>query len=83
MHANGSKYTHADVEDIDIDKNGPPEHLWSNIASSTEESRIHTVQEGSEQLAELSQDDSQSSEDILTAATANLHVIFESATNQQ
>ena len=61
----------------------PPEHLWSSIAPSTEESRIHSIQEGSEQLTEVSQDDLQSNENILTAATANLHARFESATNQQ
>ena len=83
VHANESKYTQADVEDIDIDENGPPEHLWSSIAPSTEESRIHSIQEGSEQLTEVSQDDLQSNENILTAATANLHARFESATNQQ
>ena len=29
VYANESKYTKADIEDVDED--GPPEHLWSNI----------------------------------------------------
>ena len=41
-HANECKYTHANVEDIDIDEDGPPENLWSSIAPSTEESRMHS-----------------------------------------
>ena len=36
--ANESKYSQADV-DVDIDEDGPPEHLWNYIAPSTEESR--------------------------------------------
>ena len=31
VHANECKYTQANVEDIDIDEDGPPEHLWSSI----------------------------------------------------
>ena len=30
VYANESKYTKADIEDVDIDEDGPPEHLWSN-----------------------------------------------------
>ena len=39
--ANESKHSQADadVDDVDIDEDGPPEHLWSYIAPSTEESR--------------------------------------------
>ena len=62
---------------------GPPEHLWDNIAPSTEESRMHSITEGSEQLTEVSQQDLQDNERILTSATSNLHVRFESAANQQ
>ena len=38
---------------IDIDKNGPLEHLWSQIAPSTEESRSQSVAEGSDSLTEV------------------------------
>ena len=30
-----SEYTEADIEDLEIDEGGPPEHLWSSIAPST------------------------------------------------
>ena len=83
VHTNESKYTKADVENIEIDEDGPPEHLWDNIAPSTEESRIHSIEEGSEQLTEVSQQDLQDNENILTSATTNLHVRFESAAHQQ
>ena len=39
VHTNASRYTQDEVEDIDIDEDGPPEHLWSHIATSTEDSR--------------------------------------------
>ena len=55
VHTNDTK---EDVDDIDVDENGPPEHLWDNIAPSTEENRLHSP-EGSEQLTEVSQQDLQ------------------------
>ena len=79
MHTNESKYTKADVENIENDEDGPPEHLWDNIAPSTEE-RICSIAEGSEQLTEVSQQDLLDNE---TSATTNLHVRFESAAHQQ
>ena len=84
MHTNESKYsnTKANVEDIEIDEDGPPEYLWDNIAASTEESRIRSIAEGSEQLTEISQQDLQDNENILTSGP-NLHVRFESAAHQQ
>ena len=78
-----NKYTKADVDDIEVDKNYPPEHLWNTIAPSTEETRLHSIAEGSEQLTEVSQQDLQDNENILTSTTANLHVRFESFANQQ
>ena len=44
---------------------------------------MHSITEGSEQLTEVSQQDLQDNECILTSATSNLHVRFESAANQQ
>ena len=37
------EYTKADVEEVDIDKNGPAEHVWSQIAPSTEETRAQSL----------------------------------------
>ena len=51
--------TKEDIYGIDVDENGPPEHMWDNIAPSTEENRLHCIAEGSEQLTEVSQQDLQ------------------------
>ena len=81
LQTNETKYTKADIEDVEVDENGPPEHLWNSIAPSTEESRLQSVAEGSEQLTEVSQQDLQDNQSIL-ASGQNLHVRFESAANQ-
>ena len=83
VQTNEWKYTKADIEDLEVDENGPPEHLWNSIAPSTEESRMHSIAEGSEQLTEVSQQDLQDNQNILTSAAANLQVRFESAANRQ
>ena len=54
--ANESKYSEADVDNIDIDKNGPPEHLWGNIAPNTENNRSHSLQEGGESITEITKE---------------------------
>ena len=82
--ANESKYSHTSIEDIEVDENGPPEHLWSLIAPSTEASRSQSLAEGSEPLTEVSNEDLQDNANILSSGTtANLHVRFDGATNQQ
>ena len=43
VQTNESKYTKADIEDIEVDEDGPP-------APSTEENRMQSITEGSEQL---------------------------------
>ena len=78
MLANESRYSRVDVDDVDMDKNDPPEHLWSHIAPSTEESRSWSLAEGSESLTEVSQEDLRDND-----TTASLHNQFESATNRQ
>ena len=81
VQTNESKYTKADIDDIEVDEDGPPEHLWNGIAPSTEESRMQSMVEGSEQLTEVSQQDLRDNESILTSGP-NLHVRFESSANQ-
>ena len=82
--ANESKYSHTSIEDIEVDEDGPPEHLWSLIAPSTEASRSQSLAEGSEPLTEVSNEDLRDNDNILSSGTtANLHVRFDSATNQQ
>ena len=43
IHTNEAKYTIEDVNDVDVDENGPPEHLWDSITPSTEENRLLKV----------------------------------------
>ena len=81
VHTNESKYTQEDIDDVDIDANGPPEHLWNSIAPSTEEHRLHHIAEGSEQLTELSQQDLQDNQNMLSQSS--LHIRFESPANKQ
>ena len=81
VHSNESKYTKEDIDEIDVDENGPPEHLWNSIAPSTEEHRLQSMAEGSEQLTEVSQQDLQDNQNIL--AQSSLHVRFESSANKQ
>lgn len=84
--ANESKYSQADVDNIEADENGPPEHLWSEIAPSTEESRSHSLQEGSETFTELSQEDLQDNFDLLNASGSgptSLSMRFGSSANKQ
>ena len=47
---NESKYTKEAIEELDVDEEGPSEHLWNNITPSTEEHRLHSIAESSEQL---------------------------------
>ena len=77
VQTNESKYTKADIDDIQVDEDGPPEHLWNSIAPSTEESRMQSMAEGTE----VSQQDLRDNESILTSGP-NLHVRYESAANQ-
>lgn len=35
IHMNELKYTKEDVDNINVDENGPPEHLWDHIAPCT------------------------------------------------
>ena len=81
VHTNESKYTKEDIYGIDVDENGPPEHLWDNIAPSTEENRLLSIAKGSEQLTEVSQQDLQDNQNILSQSS--IHIRFESAANKQ
>ena len=73
-------YAKADIEDVDVDQDGPPE---SNIAPSTEESRAQSMAEGVEQLTEVSQQDLCDNQAILTSGASALHVRFEGVSNFQ
>lgn len=72
--ANESKYCQTHVDDVDIDEDGLPEHLWSQISPTTEEARTKSSAEGSELLTDLSQEDFQDNANILASTTTtDLH----------
>lgn len=83
MLANESKYSQTDVDNVDIDEDGPPEHLWSQIAPTTEQARAQALAEGSESLTDVSQEDLQDNANLLASTTTtNLHTQFENAANR-
>ena len=78
---NESKYTNESIDELDVDENGPPEHLWNSLAPSTEEHRLQSIAEGSKQLTEVSQQDLQDNQSIMSQSS--LHIRFESSANKQ
>ena len=81
MRTNEQKYSQNSVCDIDIDEDGPPEHLLSQIAPSTEESRTQSMVEGSESLNKVCQEDLNA--DLLTPTNSSVHVRFDNAASAQ
>ena len=82
--ANESKYTLAAIDSIEVDEDGPPEHVWSQIAPTTEQLRAQSVADGAESLTEVSQEDLQNNANLLTSSIpGHLNVRFESAANKQ
>ena len=65
--ANESMYSQADVDDVDIDENGPPEHVWGYIAPSTEKIRSQSLAEGSELLTGVSREDLRDNASLMTS----------------
>ena len=43
--ANETRYSQTDVEDMEVDEDGPPEHVWADIAPNTEEGRSRAHEE--------------------------------------
>ena len=78
---NESNYTNESIDELDVDENGPPEDLWNSLAPSTEEHRLQSIAEGSEQLTEVSQQDLQDNQSIMSQSS--LHIKFESSANKQ
>ena len=86
--ANENRFTQANIDDIQVDEGGPPEHVWSDIAPSTEESRSRSLCEGNETLTELSQEDLQDNSDLLNTAgsvstATGLSARFEGSANRK
>ena len=81
---NESKYSQADVEDIEVDENGPPEHVWADIAPNTEEGRSRALEEGEEPLTEVAPEDLRDHANLFDSSTScNLQARFESAANKE
>ena len=80
--ANESKYGQTDVDDVDVDEDGPPEHMWSQIAPTTEQARAQALVEGSELLTDISEEDLQDNANLLASTTTNLHTRFENAASR-
>ena len=79
VYANKCKYTCDIVEDLQIDPDNRPEHIWDEIAPSTEESRSRFLEEGSEVLTEVAQKDNA---DILNTSQP-IGVRFEAAASKE
>ena len=83
--ANESRYSLTDVEDIDVDEAGPPEHVWADIAPNTEEGRSRALEEGEEQLTEVAPEDLQDHANVFDQLSVShgLQTRFESAANKE
>ena len=57
VHTNEQKYCNNEVDNVNFDENGLPEHLWSKIAPCTEAARAQALAEGSELLTNMSPED--------------------------
>ena len=82
VYANECKYTCDNVEDLQIDLDNRPEHIWDEIAPSTEESRSRSLEEGSEVLTEVAQEDLEANADIRNTSQP-LGVRFEAAASKE
>ena len=80
---NEKKYDKSDIDGIQLDENGPPEHAWNQITPGSEASRAQSLAEGSETLTALSEQDTTDSANLFTSTTTSiLHARFESAANR-
>ena len=79
---NEAKYNLTSDEFVQYDEEGPPEHLWADIAPSTEENRTQVLQEDEEQLTHVAQEDIDDNSSLITQSSG-IHARFESAANKQ
>lgn len=86
--ANGNRFTRANIDNIDIDENSPPQHVRNNIAPSTEEGQSHSFREGNEILTEVSPENVQNNANLFSVSTtvstaSSLHARFDTSTNRE
>ena len=84
---NENKYT-ADVDDLmeylqQLNKSGPPQHIWSTIAPTSEQNRLQEEEEGFEQLTNLEEDLQALSTQPPGSIVAQLHARYEAEANKQ
>ena len=85
---NERKYSEADIEHINIDDSSPPQHMWDDLAPSTEHNRGRDNEEGTEELSTLEQEDLNDNAAMLNepgnsrSGPAELANRFESAVNK-
>ncbi len=82
---NEQKYTREEVENVQVDEDDRPEHVWCQLAPTTEHSNSNTREQGVETLTELSEQDLIDNANLLNSSASNvgLSVRFESAANPQ
>uniref|UniRef100_A0A1X7V9K9 Uncharacterized protein n=1 Tax=Amphimedon queenslandica TaxID=400682 RepID=A0A1X7V9K9_AMPQE len=81
ISSNEKKYNFVYIVDSDVNLEGPPEHIKDEIAPSTEEGRSHALQEGSNVLTEVTQEDIQANDDM-NNVPQSLCFRFEAAANE-
>ena len=80
--ANEQKFTISNVEDADFDVENHPQHMWDQLAPSTEESRVRSQEEGEESLTNTDQQDLTENSRILERGNAVIGR-YESAANMK
>ena len=80
VSANEKRYTLSDIEDVELDENGPPQHVWDHTAPGTKANRANHEAERSELLTELSKQDVRDNRHLFTStSSSSVHVRYENA----
>ena len=77
------KYSYANVDDISYDFDGFPEHAWDQMAPSNQEGQLRSMNEGTDNLTDLSQEDLLANARILAQSSdaGRIQSRYESAAN--
>lgn len=83
VYDNECKYSEdPDVDDVEYDENGPPEHLWAQIAPNNENNRLNDLQDD-EVILSKNQDDIDDNTALITNVSNQSSILqrYESSTN--
>ena len=80
--ANEQKFTISNVEDAEVDVEDRPQHMWDQLAPSTEESRVRSQEDSEESLTNTDQQDLTENSRILERGNAVIGR-YESAANMK